>query len=52
MSKSVLFGHFGSKEELQLATVEEADALFATQVIEPATTASTAPERLHLLVDP
>ena len=52
MSKSVLFGHFGSKEELQLATVEEADALFAAQVIEPASTASTALERLRLLVDP
>lgn len=51
MSKSGLFGHFGSKEELQLATVEKADALFAAQVIEPASTASTAFERLRLLVD-
>ena len=32
MSKSGLFAHFGSKEELQLATVEKADAVFAAQV--------------------
>jgi AcrR family transcriptional regulator len=51
MSKSGLFGHFGSKEELQLATVEKADSLFAAQVIEPASTASTALQRLRLLVD-
>ena len=51
MSKSGLFGHFGSKEELQLATVEKADALFAAQVIEPASTAATALERLRMLVD-
>ena len=51
MSKSGLFAHFGSKEELQLATVEKADSLFAAQVIEPATTASSALERLRLLVD-
>ena len=51
MSKSGLFGHFGSKEELQLATVEKADSLFAAQVIEPASTAPTALQRLRLLVD-
>lgn len=41
MSKSGLFAHFGSKEELQLATVEEASAIFGEEVIEPA--AHTAP---------
>jgi AcrR family transcriptional regulator len=51
MSKSGLFGHFGSKEELQLATVEKVDSLFAAQVIEPASTAPTALQRLRLLVD-
>jgi len=51
MSKSGLFGHFGSKEELQLATVEKADSLFTAQVIEPASAASTALQRLRLLVD-
>src|SRR3954464_12679387 len=36
MSKSGLFAHFGSKEELQLATVEQADAVFQADIIEPA----------------
>src|SRR3954471_2455917 len=36
MSKSGLFAHFGSKEELQLATVQAASAIFDEQVIEPA----------------
>ena len=36
MSKSGLFAHFGSKEELQLATVEAARVIFEDLVIEPA----------------
>jgi AcrR family transcriptional regulator len=36
MSKSGLYAHFGSKQELQLATVEEARRVFETEVIEPA----------------
>src|SRR3954453_20898245 len=36
MSKSGLFAHFGSKEELQLATVDAASAIFEELVIEPA----------------
>jgi AcrR family transcriptional regulator len=51
MSKSGLFAHFGSKEELQLATVEAASALFAEQVTEPASEPATALERLRRLVD-
>jgi AcrR family transcriptional regulator len=51
MSKSGLYAHFGSKEELQLATVAKADSLFVAQVVEPAATASSALERLRLLVD-
>ncbi len=47
MSKSGLFAHFGSKEELQLATIESAEAIFNTQVIEPAAVASDALQRLH-----
>ena len=35
MSKSGLFGHFGSKEELQLATVEEASTRFIAEVVQP-----------------
>jgi AcrR family transcriptional regulator len=36
MSKSGLFAHFGSKEELQLATIEAAAARFLSEVIAPA----------------
>ena len=36
LSKSGLFGHFGSKEELQLAAVDAASAIFVREVIEPA----------------
>src|SRR5437868_12760127 len=36
MSKSGLFAHFGSKEELQLATVATASELFDEIVIDPA----------------
>ena len=39
MSKSGLFAHFGSKEELQLATIETANSIFDEQVLEPAATA-------------
>src|SRR5689334_39702 len=36
MSKSGLYAHFGSKQELQLATVEEAERILAAEVIQPA----------------
>ena len=51
MSKSGLFAHFGSKEELQLATIETASALFAEQVMEPAAAAPTGLERLRELAE-
>ena len=51
MSKSGLFAHFGSKEELQLATVAKASSLFETRVLEPAADAPTGLERLERLVD-
>jgi AcrR family transcriptional regulator len=51
MSKSGLFAHFGSKEELQLATIETASSIFAAQVIEPAMTAGPGIERLRRLAD-
>ncbi len=35
MSKSGLFAHFGSKEELQLATVDRAGEVFGQKVLEP-----------------
>jgi AcrR family transcriptional regulator len=36
LSKSGLFGHFGSKEELQLAAVDAASAIFFDEVVKPA----------------
>jgi AcrR family transcriptional regulator len=51
MSKSGLFAHFGSKEELQLATIETANALFNEHVIEPASAAPTGLERLRRLLE-
>jgi AcrR family transcriptional regulator len=50
MSKSGLFAHFGSKEELQLATIDTASAVFAAAVIEPATNARGL-DRLRRLVE-
>jgi AcrR family transcriptional regulator len=51
MSKSGLFAHFGSKEELQLETIETANALFNEHVIEPASVALTGFERLRQLAE-
>ena len=51
MSKSGLFAHFGSKEELQLATIDAASAVFTTQVTEPAALAPTGLERLRAMVE-
>jgi AcrR family transcriptional regulator len=51
MSKSGLFAHFKSKEELQLATIEAANALFAERVTKPASQAPSGFERLRQLVD-
>ena len=36
MSKSGLYAHFGTKQELQLATVEEAERILDAEVIQPA----------------
>ena len=51
MSKSGLFAHFGSKEELQLATIEEARQRYAREVIEPAHAAGSGITRLHALCE-
>jgi len=51
MSKSGLFAHFGSKEELQLATVETARAVFIREVITPAFAADRGLARLWKLCD-
>ncbi|GAC1596095.1 MAG: TetR/AcrR family transcriptional regulator [Acidimicrobiales bacterium] len=39
MSKSGLFAHFGSKEELQIATIEVARKIYVSEVMVPALTA-------------
>lgn len=51
MSKSGLFAHFGSKEELQLATVDAARAVFIREVILPALEAAHGMPRLWKLCD-
>jgi AcrR family transcriptional regulator len=51
MSKSGLFAHFGSKEELQIATVEHAAALFVEEVIAPARDAPRGVARVWALCD-
>jgi AcrR family transcriptional regulator len=47
VSKSGLFAHFGSKQELQLATIDAALAIFAEAVIEPGLGAPEGVERLR-----
>src|SRR5215207_5340323 len=49
LSKSGLFGHFGSKEELQLATIEEASTRFVRAVVEPALDEAEGEPRLRAL---
>jgi AcrR family transcriptional regulator len=51
MSKSGLFGHFGSKEELQLATLEAANTVLWREVIEPAVQVESGLARLRALID-
>jgi len=49
MSKSGLFAHFGSKEELQLATIEAASERFINEVVRPAIKAERGYPRLMAL---
>jgi len=51
MSKSGLFAHFGSKEELQLATVQMARTIFVEAVVVPALKAPEGAPRLLALCD-
>jgi AcrR family transcriptional regulator len=51
MSKSGLYAHFKSKEELELATIEAAAAIFNREVLEPAMAAPPGVRRLRKLVD-
>ncbi|MEU3456158.1 TetR/AcrR family transcriptional regulator [Micromonospora sp. NPDC006766] len=51
LSKSGLFGYFGSKEELQLATVRAAAQIFITEVVQPALSVPPGLGRVWLLCD-
>ena len=51
MSKSGLFAHFGSKEELQLATVAAAGERFSAAVIEPALELPDGAARLRAMAE-
>jgi AcrR family transcriptional regulator len=51
MSKSGLFAHFGSKEDLQLATVAMAREIFREHVIQPALAGPAGVPRLWNLCD-
>ena len=50
MSKSGLYAHFKSKEELELATIEMAVIIFDAEVLQPAMMAHAGTERLYVLV--
>ena len=51
MSKSGLYAHFGSKQELQLATVEEAGRIFAEEVVQPALVAPAGLAQLQAVCE-
>jgi AcrR family transcriptional regulator len=51
MSKSGLFAHFGSKEELQLATIAAAREIFVDEVVAPARDAEPGLPRLQALLE-
>ncbi len=51
MSKSGLYAHFGSKEELQLATIDTAGEIFAAEVIAPARDATTPLAKIEVLCE-
>ena len=51
MSKSGLFAHFGSKEELQIATIDAARRRFVDHVIKPSRDRPRGRARLEALMD-
>lgn len=51
VSKAGVFAHFGSKEELQLATIRAAAARFADEVVRPALEAPDGLDRLVALIE-
>jgi AcrR family transcriptional regulator len=51
ISKSGLYAHFGSKQELQLATVEEAGRIFDDEVVQPALAAPAGLPQLEAVCE-
>src|SRR5271167_3822566 len=51
MSKTGIFAHFGSKEQLQLATVEAAKQVFLEQIVQPAVKHSRGIPRLRAMLE-
>jgi AcrR family transcriptional regulator len=51
MSKSGIYAHFGSKQDLQLATVETAERIFDVEIVQPATTAPPGIGQIVALCD-
>jgi AcrR family transcriptional regulator len=51
MSKSGVYAHFGSKQDLQLATVDEAARIFQAEVVEPALDAAPGLAQVVALCD-
>jgi AcrR family transcriptional regulator len=51
MSKSGLYSHFGSKEELQLATIDFAEDVFDTDVVDPAKESGDGLARVEALCE-
>jgi AcrR family transcriptional regulator len=51
MSKSGIYAHFGSKLELQLATIDEAERIFQAEVIAPALDAAPGLAQLVAVCD-
>ena len=51
MSKSGIYAHFGSKQDLQLATVDEAGRIFQSEVIDPALAAAPGLAQLVAVCD-
>src|SRR6516165_9623449 len=51
MSKTGIFAHFGTKEQLQLATVEAAKQVFLEQVVQPALAHPRGIPRLRAMLE-
>ena len=51
MSKAGVIGHFGSKEALQLATVEAAEEVFRSQILDPTKDEEPGLTRLLAILD-